>query len=78
MIEFRPADMRVCYGWAYEPCGAAARFVVHEEEIDSLHWRQYGVCLAHARVIIDAVGSETAKYVRTWIAVEDWKEGWCA
>lgn len=72
MINLVPADMTKCYGWAYEPCGKPAVWVVHEESLTTSYWSEYGICKEHARMIIDAAGIETDTYFRSWMPVEYW------
>lgn len=65
----RNADLETCYGWAYEQCGRPAVWVLVEQSCTSSYWSAYGVCKEHARKILNAWGTETDLYVRTWYPV---------
>lgn len=74
-MPFPPADLTTCYGWAYEPCGAPAVFVVREHSLTTTYWAVHGYCLKHAKDILDAVNSETDQYMRVWMSVADYLPG---
>jgi hypothetical protein len=68
----REAALDVCHGWAYEPCGRPAVWVVHEESLTERYWSEYGVCRVHAAAILDGVGQETDRCIRTWWELADY------